>query len=137
LTLDYDERTALGSISIFFSAVSAVIAALLPLEIVERAQDVRQGWIVVGLVFGTIFALPFVGTVAVIRERPEFQRPPEPLNLRKTVVEPFRIRASVNVLMMYLFVFVATDVVSSIIVFFVKNYLNRTDEANLVSGEHA
>jgi oligogalacturonide transporter len=51
LTLDYDERTALGSIRIFFSAVSAVIAALLLLEIVERVQNVRQGWIVVGLVF--------------------------------------------------------------------------------------
>jgi Na+/melibiose symporter-like transporter len=41
LTLDYDERTSLSSMRIFFSTVSSIISAVLPLEIVNLFSDVR------------------------------------------------------------------------------------------------
>ena len=36
ITLDYDERTSLSSVRIFFSTVSSLVCALVPLEIVKR-----------------------------------------------------------------------------------------------------
>ncbi len=133
LTLDYNERTVLSSVRIFFSTVSSILCALLPLEIVKAFSDARQGYIVMGLSFGVFFALPFIATVAATRERKEFQTPPGRLDLR-LFLAPFRVRTFVYSLMMYLLAFVAIDTVSSVIVYFMKYYLMRGSEANYVSG---
>lgn len=134
LTLDYHERTSLSTIRIFFSTVASIVAALVPLEIVKAFPDVRQGYIVMGLAFGLFFALPLVATVAAARERKEFQKPPLKFDWRESFVEPFRMRTFVNALLMYLFAFVALDAVSSIVIYYVKYYLQRGSEANYVSG---
>jgi oligogalacturonide transporter len=134
LTLDYNERTALSSFRIFFSTVSSILCALLPLQIVGALPDVRTGYIVMSLAFGTLFALPFIATVAASRERKEFQRPPEPFDWRLAFLEPWKMRTFVYTLAMYLLAFVAMDTVSSIVVYFMKNYLQRGSEASFVSG---
>jgi oligogalacturonide transporter len=134
LTLDYNERTSLSTYRIFFSTLSSIISAVLPLEIVDMFSDVRQGYIVMGLVFGAFYALPFIATVIAARERKEFQRPPEPVNWRRSFLAPFRVRTFLYVLLMYLFAFVAIDAVSSIVIYYMKYYLLRGDEANFVSG---
>jgi len=134
ITLDYHERTSLSSIRIAFSTLSSILAALLPLEIVKRFADVRAGYIAMGLFFGALFALPFIATVASVRERPEFQKPPAKLDLAATLLRPFRVRTFVLALLMYLFSFVAMDAVSSILVYFMKYYLGRGNEASYVAG---
>jgi len=134
LTLDYNERTALSSFRIFFSTVASILCALLPPEIVKAFPDVRTGYIVMGLAFGAFFALPFIATVLASRERKEFQRPPEPFDWRLAFLEPWKMRTFVYTLAMYLLAFVAMDTVSSIVVYFMKNYLLRGSEANFVSG---
>lgn len=133
LTLDYNERTSLSSVRIFFSTFSSILCALLPLEIVGLFPGIRLGFIAMGLILGTFFALPFVATVLAVRERPEFQRPPQPFQWR-TFLVPFRMKSFVYTLMMYLLAFVAMDTVSSIVIYFMKNYLGRGEEANIVSG---
>lgn len=134
LTLNYHERTALSSVRIFFSTVSSIVAALVPLEIVKGFADVRQGYIAMGIAFGLFFALPFIATVISARERKEFQKPIEKFNWRESFIDPFRMRTFVCALLMYLFAFVAIDAVSSIVVYYVKYYLNRGSEANYVTG---
>jgi oligogalacturonide transporter len=134
LTLDYDERTSLSSARIFFSTLSSIVCALVPIEIVKVLPDVRTGYIVMGLVFGAFFALPFIGTVFAARERAEFQKPPEKFNPRDAFIEPFRVRTFVLALLTYMFAFIAIDSVGSIVVYFMKYYLLRGDEANYVAG---
>jgi oligogalacturonide transporter len=134
LSLDYDERTSLSSARIFFSALASIVSALIPMEIVKAFPDVRQGYIVMGLVFGAFFALPFIFTFFAARERKEFQKPPEKFNLRDTFIEPFRVRTFVIVLLMFVFASIAVDTVSSIVVYFMKYYMGRGDEANYVAG---
>ena len=134
ITLDYHERSSLSSIRIFFSTVASIVAALVPLEIVKIFPDVHEGYIVMGLAFGAFFALPYVATVSAVKERPEFQRPPEPFNWRKAFIEPFKNRTFVYTLAMYLFAFVAIDTVSTIVAYFVKYYLQRSSEVSYVNG---
>lgn len=105
ITLDYHERSSLSSVRILFSTLSSILAALVPLEIVKLFPDIHTGYIVMGLVFGTIFALPFLATVAATRERAEFQRPPEAFDWRKAFITPFKNRTFVYTLGMYLFAF--------------------------------
>ena len=135
MTLDYNERTSLSSFRIFFSTVASILAALLPLEIVKAFPDVRQGYIAMGLVFGAIFALAddrvgYRGAGA--------QGVPEAARVRSTCappsIDPFRARTFVLALLMYLFVFVAMDAVSSIVVFFMRYHMLRGAEANYVAG---
>ncbi len=134
MSLDYDERTALSSARIFFSAVSSIICALVPMEIVKAFPDVRTGYIVMGLAVGAFFALPFIGTVLAARERQEFQKSPRPFSFRQTFIEPFKLRTFVLVLGMFVFAAIAADSVSSIVVYFIKYYLQRPNEANYVAG---
>lgn len=134
LSLNYNERTALSSARIFFSAISAIVCALVPMEIVKAYPDVRQGYIVMGLVMGVFFALPFIFTFLSVKERKEFQKPPEKFNLRDSLIEPFRMRSFVIVLLMFALASVAADAVSSIMVYFMKYHMGRGNEANYVAG---
>ena len=134
ITLDYDERTSLSTVRIFFSTVASIIAALIPIEIVKQFSDVRQGYVVMGVVFGAFFALPFIFTFFAVRERQDFQKPPEQFDWRVAFIEPFKIKTFVYALLMYLFAFVAADTVSNIVVFFMTYYILRGDEANYVAG---
>lgn len=134
LTLDYNERTSLSTSRIFFSTVASILCALLPMEIVKAFPDVQTGWMVMGATFGLLFALPFIATVAVTRERPEFQKPPLPFHWRQAFIEPFMTRTFVYVLVMYVTAFTAFDAVSSIVVYYVKTYLGRGEEVSFVIG---
>jgi len=134
LTLDYNERTSLATFRIFFSTVSSILCALLPLEIVKAFPDVRTGWIVTGVFFGLLFALPFVATVAIIRERKEFQKEMRPFHWRQAFVEPFQVRTFVYVLIMYVTAFTAFDATQSIVVYYIKTFLGRGEEVSFVLG---
>lgn len=134
LSLDYNERTSLTTFRIFFSTLSSILCAVLPLEIVKAFPDVRQGWMAMAAIFGLLFALPFIATVAVTRERKEFQKPPRPFHWKQAFVEPFQVRTFVHVLIMYVTAFAAFDAVSSIVVYYVKSYLGRGEEVSFVLG---
>lgn len=134
LSLDYDERTSLSSFRIFFSTFASILAAVLPLQIVDRFPSTRQGFVAMGLAFGALFAVPFIATVISVRERREFQKPPEAFRWRQAFVEPFRMRTFTFALAMYLFTFVAMDAVSSIVVYYMTYYLGRGGEADFVAG---
>jgi oligogalacturonide transporter len=134
ITLDYHERSTLSSVRIFFSTVSSIVAALVPLEIVAAFPDVHTGYIVMGLAMGTFFALPFIATIAAVRERPEFQKKPAPFSWYRIFVEPFKNRTFLYTLGMYLFAVVAMDIVASIVVYFVKYFLLRSSEVTFVTG---
>ncbi len=74
LSLDYHERTSISSFRIFFSTFSSILCAVLPLEIVKLFPDVHQGYIAMALIFGLLFALPFIVTFFSVRERSPSKR---------------------------------------------------------------
>ncbi|MBN1883542.1 MAG: MFS transporter [Deltaproteobacteria bacterium] len=134
LTTDYNERTALTSVRMVFSMVSSLVCAVLPLEIVKTFPEVRTGYIVMALVFASLFSLPFLATFFATKERPEFQKEPETFNFKRTFVEPFKTPTFIHVLLMYLFSMATMDIVMSIMMYFMTYYIKRPDEANYVLG---
>jgi oligogalacturonide transporter len=134
LTLDYNERTALSTIRIFFSSLSSLLCAVIPMEIVKTLPDVRQGYITMGISFGLFFALPFIIVFLTTFERPKFQEHTASFSIKRMFVEPFKTRSFVHILFMYLFAFVAVDAVMSIIIYFMTYYLHRGGETNYVLG---
>ena len=134
LSLDYNERTSLTTFRIFFSTISSILCAVLPLMIVDAFPDVRTGWMAMGAIFGLFFALPFIATVATARERVEFQKKHRPFHWRQAILEPLQVKTFVFIIVMYVTAFAAFDAVSSIVVYFVKSYLGRGSEVNFVIG---
>jgi oligogalacturonide transporter len=134
LTSDYNERTSVSSYRIFFSSVGSIISAVVPLEIVKLFSDVHQGYIAMGIAFGLLYAIPFIFTVMAVRERPDFQRPLTRFNWREGFIEPFKIKTFVLALLMYLMAFVAMDVVQSVVVYFMKNYVQHPEDITMVNG---
>jgi oligogalacturonide transporter len=84
--------------------------------------------------FGLFFALPFIATFLTTRERREFQQDTVPFSLKHTFIEPFRTPTFVSVLLMYLFAFVAMDMVMSVIMYFMTYYIGKQDITNYVLG---
>ncbi len=134
LTTDYNERTSVSSFRIFFSSVGSIISAVVPLEIVKRFADVRQGYIAMGIAFGLLYALPFLFTVMAVRERADFSRPLTKFDWREGFIEPFKVKTFVLALLMYLMAFVAMDVVQSVVVYFMKNYVQHPEDITMVNG---
>ncbi len=134
LTTNYNERTSLVTIRVFFSAVSSLVCAVVPLEIVKLFPDERHGYLVMGITMGLFLALPFIVVFFTTREREEFQKEPQPFNLRKSFITPFRTPTFVNLVFMYLFSFVTMDVVMSIMMYFMTYYMKRAGETNFVLG---
>jgi len=134
LTLDYNERTSLTSFRIFFSSVSSLMCAVVPWEIVKVFPDVNMGFIVMGISFGLFFALPFLAVFFATREREEFQQQTNSLKVYRAFFEPFKTSTFVNVLFMYLFAFVAMDVLMAVVIYFMTYYLERGSETNFVLG---
>lgn len=134
ITLDYNERTSLSTVRIFFSTIASIFAALIPLEIVKQFDNVRDGYLAMGVFFGLFFAIPFIFVFFAVKERPEFQKEQVEFNWRIAFIEPFKVKTFVYALLMYLAAFVAMDTVSSIVIFYMKYYISRGDEANFVAG---
>ncbi len=134
LTLDYNERTALSTIRIFFSSFSSLLCAVIPMEIVKILPDVRQGYITMGVSFGIFFALPFIAVFFTTFERKSFQQHTASFSIKRMFVEPFKTRSFLYILFMYMFAFVAIDAVMSIIIYFMTYYLHRGGETNYVLG---
>jgi oligogalacturonide transporter len=134
LTLDYNERSSLSSIRIFFSTFSSIICAVVPLEITKGFADVRHGYIAMAVVFGLVFALPFVVTFLTTYERKDFKPVTEGVSLKTMFVEPFKIKSFLCILIMYLFAFVAMDSLMAIVIYYINYYMGFEKQANYVLG---
>ena len=134
MTLDYNERTSLTTWRILFSTIGSILAAVLPLEIVKLTADTREGFMVMAAVFGLIWAVPFIATFFSIQEREDFQKPPSKFNWREAFIDPWKVRTFVIALLMSLLTFTAIDMVSSIVVYFMKYHMLRGEETSFVNG---
>ncbi len=138
LTLDYSERTSLVSVRMWFSGVSGLLCAALPIELVKQFPDARDGYTAMAVTLGLFFALPFIATFLFTKERPEFMTEKKKIDpmetIRKTFIEPFRIRTFRNVLFLYVFSFLTMDIVMAIVIYFVTYYLVQGDQTNYILG---
>ncbi len=75
LTQSYKERASISGIRLTFSALSAIAAGTLPTAVINLFPDSPQtGHMVMGFVFGAVYALPWVFVFLGTYERPDLQR---------------------------------------------------------------
>jgi len=132
LASDYDERTALTSVRMFFSIVGSLVAFTLPLTLIgsfspENAPRV----LLMGGIFGLASALPLFLVFFGTRERPEFMQQAQP-GLRQSLRAAWGNRPFLFGLMIFLFTWVSVDVMQVILLFFIKYAVKREAQSDLI-----
>jgi len=133
ITLDYNERTAINSLRLTFSLLSSLLCAVLPMMIVKSVGDVTKGYIVMSIVFGAFFALPYLGVFAFTKEK-NFKPATTKLSFKDLIVEPLKIKTFRLYLAMFIFAYLAIDTVSVIFPYYMKYYIGKPFFISAVLG---
>jgi oligogalacturonide transporter len=135
LTSDYNERSSVAGIRMGFSLGASLLCAVIPPLIWNSFDNVRIGYMVMAAVFGTFFALPWIGTFLKTKEKSEYMNEPKRKgNLFKELAETMKVKSFRKLVYMYLCSFLALDVITTLFIFFMTYYLGREDMAQYVLG---
>ena len=133
ISTDYEERNNINGMRLFFSQVSSLLAAVLPLTIVEQFNDPTMGWLVMGIIFSVFYAIPWMMMFFFTHERLPMDDRRSEFHI-KTFLRPFEVRCFRKLLLMYFLAYLSMDVVAAVFQYYMYYYLERKDEADLVIG---
>lgn len=134
LTLDYDERTTLTGYRMVFSILGGLIAFTVPLAIIGSMRPENANRVFLTCAFiGLFSALPLLLTFAGTRERPEFQAQTQP-KLKASLRAAIQNRPFIFAAGIFLFTWVALDIVQTMLLFFLKYRMNLEEQSDLVAG---
>lgn len=127
LTEDYDERTSITTYRMLFNLIASLAAAAGAPEIVASFDTPQRGYLMMGLIFGGLGALPFLAIFFVTRERKEHLSAPRP-SIRASLKaawqnRPFRIATAVNLLN-----WVTFDLVALMLPFFLRYWVDGGEQ---------
>jgi oligogalacturonide transporter len=131
---DYKVRNSLSGSRLFFSGFSSLIAATVPKVIIDMAAGgQRSGYMIMSIIFGLFFALPWVfvyfGTwesVAGVVDRKE--------NFFKEFLTIFRNRSFRVHILMYIFAYSAMDVLMALFTYYLTYSLRRPELYSIAMG---
>ena len=134
LSADYDERTSLTTYRMFFSIFASLLAFTVPLLIIGTLRPENASRVLAtGALFGLASAAPLFWVFAGTRERKEYSSaaPPRLRDSWKSVVSnrPFRLGLG-----LYVFTWIAVDLVQAIILYFLKYCVRREAQQDLIMG---
>lgn len=133
ISTDYEERNNINGIRLLFSQVSSLLAAVLPLTIVEQFDDPSKGWLMMAIIFSVFYAIPWLAMFKFTHERVPLTGGKSQFTIA-TFLRPFEIKTFRKLLIMYFLAYLSMDVVAAVFQYYMYYYLNRKDEADLVIG---
>ncbi|MDR0504181.1 MAG: MFS transporter, partial [Treponema sp.] len=131
ITPDYNERTLISNIRLAFSMGASILCALIPMIIVRSFDDIRMGYVCMSVIFGLLFSLPFIGVFFGTSEAAAVKH--EKFTI-KSFLAPFYIRSFRLLVIIYVTAFLSLDIVSVLVSYYMKYYMMRSDQTNLVLG---
>ena len=133
LTDDYDERTGLTSIRMFFSILGSLLAFTLPLWVVNGFRPEHSGNVLLmGAIFGLASALPLFLVFLGTRERPEFMNKEPTVGMKDSIKMTWQNRPFVFGLIMFLFNGVTMSIIQVILLYYVKYVVLREAQSDMI-----
>ncbi|MFA5398888.1 MAG: glycoside-pentoside-hexuronide (GPH):cation symporter [Dehalococcoidia bacterium] len=126
LTADYHERTSMMGYRFGFAAIGTLLGAGLALPIVALAPDKNIGFVLLGIVFGSVMLITALITIFTVKE-PANLKPAKSMGFVKTYTEVFKNKPYLLILATYISHIMAITVASGIVIYYFKYILN--DEA--------
>lgn len=134
LTQNYDERTSLTSYRMAFSLFGTMIAFTVPLAVIGSMRPESAGKIlIVAAVLGLFSALPQLLVFFGTREKPEYMHMAEPA-LKDSIRAAFRNKPFLIVMGIFLFTWMALEIIQSTLLFFLKYRMNLESQSDLVTA---
>lgn len=138
MTLDYKVRTRLTATKAIFSQVASLLSATVPKLIVDRlyADNPSQGFLVMGIVFGLFYGLPWLIVYFGTWEMPIDENESSPSfwsffgNFKTLFVNrSFRIQLG-----MYISAYTAMDILMAMFIYYLTYYIGRKEIFSLCMG---
>jgi GPH family glycoside/pentoside/hexuronide:cation symporter len=134
LTSDYDERTSLTSYRMFFSILGSLAAFTVPLAIIGAFRPENSDKILLnGAIFGLIAAIPLLLVFLTARERKDHAEAERP-RLISSLKAAVKNKPFVFGLGIYLFTWVAVDIMQTILLYFIKWCVDKEGQSDLIMG---
>lgn len=133
ISTDYSERNNINGMRLFFSQLSSLLAAVLPLTIVGMYDDPAAGWFAMSIVFSVFYAIPWLMMFLFTHERVPMSDKKSRFQL-STFLRPFHIRCFRKLILMYFLAYLSMDVTAAIFQYYMYYYLERKNETELVIG---
>ena len=135
ISSEYNERASYNSYRLGFSIFSSILCVAIPGMIVNGFKPGNNGYIVMGLIFGALFALSALITGLFSKE--EIVTPPTKDKFSfKTLIQPLKLRVYRQYIYLFLVVQMAMAVMSGLFFFYVDFYvckdLTFAGESNIV-----
>ena len=132
LTSDYDERTSLTTYRMAFSILGSLVSFTVPLLIVGSFEPVNAPKVLtMGVLFGIVSALPLFLVFFGTREREEHVTLEQP-SLRESLRSAGHNKPFLYGLALFLAAWIAVDIVQAILLFYVKYWLGRESDSDLI-----
>jgi glycoside/pentoside/hexuronide:cation symporter, GPH family len=133
LTEDYDERTGLTGFRMATSMAGGLVAAMAVPMLAGLFPRPRTGYMVAGLIFGALAAVPYFVLFATIRETTVIREQP-PLNLVSSFLYTLRNRAFRYAAGIYMTAWMTVNLVASLMVYYLTYRMNMADQIEIVLG---
>ncbi|QFU76827.1 MFS transporter [Halioglobus maricola] len=133
ISTDYEERNTINGMRLFFSQVSSLLAAVLPLTIVDMFDDPSMGWLTMAVLFSIFYAIPWMAMFFFTHERVPLGKERSSFSLH-SFLRPFQVRTFRKLIVMYFLAYLSMDVVAAVFQYYMYYYLDRKNEADLVIG---
>lgn len=121
----FKDRNKLTGFRMFFSMLAALICGTVPEMIINRFQDPRTGHLVMGIVFGIFFMLPWIFVYFGTWDKQEEQIQQKKTNFIKNFASIFTNKTFRIHILMYIFAYATMDVLMGWIKFYLADYLHK------------
>lgn len=126
MTRDFSERNKLNSSRIMFSFIATLAAGLVAQPIIDAYDGTKQGYFVMGCVFGLFFAIPWIPLYFGTWELPAPPQPKQKMSsFFRNFLSLFRNKSCRIHIAMYVCSYGALDIFMSLVLFYFVDYLGK------------
>ncbi|MBW1814302.1 MAG: MFS transporter [Deltaproteobacteria bacterium] len=125
MTVDSKERNNLNGTRIFFSYFATILVALIAKPIIDAYDGGRYGYLVMGIIFSLIFALPWITLFLGTWELPDQVKKKKKEHPVKNFLSVFKNKTGRKHILLYIFSYGTMDILMAWFLFFTIDYLNK------------
>ena len=135
LSGDYVVRNRLSGSRLFFSGFSSLLAATIPKIIIDSSQGAPStGYVIMSVVFGILFALPWLITFFGTWEKDQVATQTVSRNFYREFLTIFRNKSFRIHILMYVFAYSAMDLLMALFTYYLTYYLRRPGLYSVAMG---
>ncbi|MBN2650761.1 MAG: MFS transporter [Spirochaetales bacterium] len=131
MTNDAKERNKLVGSRIFFSFVATLLAGLIAKPIIDMFDGGKSGYLYMGIIFGIIFAFPWLLLYFGTWELPQQERAKDKTHFFVNFLSLFKNKSCRIHIAMYVCSFGTLDIIMSWLLFYFIDYLNMDSSVSL------